>query len=612
MTARRIVLLAALCLLAYGFWISPDFKEIAAGVALFLFGMMCLEDGFKSFTGGTLEALLRHSTNRLWKSIVFGISSTTLMQSSTLVSLITISFVSAEMITLAAGIGIIMGANLGTTSGAWLIAGLGLRVDIAAYAMPMLVFGVVLLLQKSQTLKGIGYVCLGAGFLFLGIHYMKEGFEAFQGRFDLAAYAVSGLPGVLLFTVIGMLITVVMQSSHATLLIIITALSTGQVSYENALALAIGANLGSAITTALGGMTSNLGGKRLAVAHVLFNVMTASVAIALIEQMMWAVDALSGLLGIGADNLLLKLALFHTLFNLLGVLLLMPFVKQLETLLLRYLKGLPSPAEQPRYLNPQTLGTAATAVGAVKKEVARLYDNAYGLLAHGLSLRRAVITSDQSLAEAVKNTRRIMPLDLDDVYETKIKSLHSDIIAYISEAQGMALPEHIANELYTLRQASQDIVDAVKGMKHLHKNLARYGLSSNLAVRERYDAIRLQLAKLLREIEQLRLQERDEVTSLSLDALKLTLQKATRTDVSAIDEMIRTRRISPHIATSLMNDEGYAQWIGENLIDAAQGLLLSDSRTEQVAAASLSLSEQEINEIAGTPASIPSHLADKH
>jgi len=250
---QRILLTAVFLVLGYAFWASPDLKEIAAGVALFLFGMISLETGFKAFTGGALETALRRSTDRLWKSIGFGVASTTLMQSSTLVSLVTISFVSAEMISLAAGIGIIMGANLGTTTGAWLIAGLGLRVDIAAYAMPMLVFGVILLLNRSRLLKGIGYLLLGIGFLFLGIHYMKEGFDALQEGFDLAAYAVPGLAGLLLFTAIGMAVTVIMQSSHATLLVIITALAAGQITYDNALALAIGANLGSAFTTALGG-----------------------------------------------------------------------------------------------------------------------------------------------------------------------------------------------------------------------------------------------------------------------------------------------------------------------------------------------------------------------
>src|SRR5690606_3558367 len=108
---------AVVLVLGYGLWASANFKEIAAGVALFMFGMVCLEDGFKAFTGGTLESMLRRFTNRLWKGITFGVVSTTLMQSSTLVSLVTISFVSAEMISLAAGIAVILGANIGTTTG---------------------------------------------------------------------------------------------------------------------------------------------------------------------------------------------------------------------------------------------------------------------------------------------------------------------------------------------------------------------------------------------------------------------------------------------------------------------------------------------------------------
>ena len=149
---RKIILPVIFILLAYGFWISPDFKEIAAGVAIFLFGMLSLEEGFKVFTGGVLEKLLKKTTNKVWKSLGFGIVSTSLMQSSSLVSVITISFLSAGLIPLISGVGIIFGANLGTTTGAWLIAGLGLKVKISAYAMPMLVFGIILIFQKVTTM----------------------------------------------------------------------------------------------------------------------------------------------------------------------------------------------------------------------------------------------------------------------------------------------------------------------------------------------------------------------------------------------------------------------------------------------------------------------------
>ncbi|MDY0136877.1 MAG: Na/Pi symporter [Thiomicrospira sp.] len=590
---KKVVFPVILLLLAYGFWISPDFKETAAGIALFLFGMVCLEEGFKAFTGGTLETLLRKSTSHIAKSLSFGVVATTLMQSSTLVSLITISFVSAEMITLAAGIGIVMGANLGSTTGAWLIAGLGLKVDIASYAMPALVFGVIFLLQKSKTLKGLGYVFLGIGFLFLGIAYMKSGFESFQSGFDLASYAVPGLAGVLLFTLIGMLVTAIMQSSHATLLIIIAALATGQVTYENALALAIGANLGSAITTAMGGMAANLGGKRLAVAHVVFNLITAVVAIVFINQFVWVVNHLAQWIGIDDDNYLLKLALFHTLFNVLGVLLLLPFVRQLEQALIRYITFVPQSSEQPMYLFKEALETPSTAVGAVRKEVQHLFDNVYGLLAHGISLRRAVIDSQESLADAVKYTRRIMPLDVDDAYENKVKSLHNAIVAFIGDAQTKESTHVATEELYVLRQASRDLVESVKGMKHMHKNLSRYGVSSQMAIRERYDAMRLQLAQLLRELREI-VNAPEDVTSLSLDALKLSLEKSSRQFMDELDEMIRTRRIQPAVATSIMNDENYVTDISHSLIDAVRALLVKpDAR----AMANVSLNADEIEQL---------------
>ncbi|MEN8303419.1 MAG: Na/Pi symporter, partial [Campylobacterota bacterium] len=125
---RRIFLPSILLVLGYGFWISPDFKEISAGVAIFLFGMLSLEEGFRAFSGGALEKILQKSTDKLYKSIGFGVAATTVMQSSSLVSVLTISFLGAGLIGLAQGIGIIFGANIGTTTGAWLVAGFGLKV----------------------------------------------------------------------------------------------------------------------------------------------------------------------------------------------------------------------------------------------------------------------------------------------------------------------------------------------------------------------------------------------------------------------------------------------------------------------------------------------------
>ncbi len=573
MTRKQLFVPTVLLGLAIVLWFASDYMEIAVGVAFFLFGMHCLEEGFKVFTGGTLERVLRRSTDRLWKCLLFGTASTTVMQSSTLVSLITISFVSAEMIALAAGIGIIMGANIGTTTGAWLIAGLGLRVNIAAYAMPMLVFGVVMLMQNAKGVKGAGYLLMGAGFLFFGIHYMKEGFDTFQGAMDLSAYSMSGLAGVLMFTLIGMLMTVIMQSSHASLLIIITALAAGQVSYENALAMAIGANLGSAITTALGGLAANIGGRRLAAAHVIFNVISAAVAITFIGQLSWLVGWLASLIGIRPDDYLLQLALFHTIFNVLGVVILVPVVGVLASALERWIKPAPQSSEQPLYLYADALETPETAVTAVRKEVQHLFDNASGLIAHGISLKRSTIDSDASLQEAIAATRRHFPLDIEAAYEEKIKSLHSEIVGFIASARSQKNLEAVSDELYALRQASRDVAEAVKGMKHLHTNLVQYGLSENTAVRAKYDAIRLRLGKLLRQLRQLMQGETGELRALEVDAARVDLHKTSRKMLDELDELIRSHKLRPAIATSIMNDENYLMQIASNLLDAAQVVL---------------------------------------
>jgi phosphate:Na+ symporter len=315
MNYRQLILAGILGLLAFALWTSPEFKHIAAGVAIFLFGMLSLENGFRQFTGGLLERLLRRTTDTIPKSLGFGIVSTAIMQSSSLVSVITISFLSAGLLPLITGIGIIFGANLGTTTGAWLFATIGMKMSLSAFALPMLVFGVVLNFQQSRVLKAFGSILAGLGFLFLGIDFMKEGFESYQSAVDLRDYAMTGITGLLIYTGLGILATVVMQSSHATLALTLAGLATGQVTYENALALAIGANIGTTVTALIGGLSANIAGKRLAGAHLLFNISTAAIALVLIEPLRWSVDSLSALMSIAEDDYTVKLAVFHTLFN---------------------------------------------------------------------------------------------------------------------------------------------------------------------------------------------------------------------------------------------------------------------------------------------------------
>lgn len=592
---RQFLLATILIVLTYGFWVSPNFKEISAGVAIFLFGMLSLEDGFKAFTGGLLEKLLKLTTDKLWKSLSFGVVSTALMQSSTLVSMITISFLSAGLISLAAGIGIIFGANLGTTTGAWLVATLGLKVDIAAYAMPMIVFGVIFLFQKNKALKGIGYVLAGIGFLFLGIHYMKDGFEAFKSHINLTDYTMTGYRGVLVFVFVGMVATVIMQSSHATLVLILTALAAQQISYENALALAIGANLGTAISSLIGAIGANVDGRRLVVAHLIFNLLTATVAVVFIFQLMTAVDYIAVWLSIAEDNYTLKLAIFHSLFNTIGILLTLPFISQLEHFLQNLLKARTRTIAQPRHLFQSSTTLSDTAIEAVRLETVHLYDNAFDIITGGLRLFPEEVRSEQSLAHIIKNSQR-PEIDIDSQYNNNIKGLYSSIIEYISTA----LPDmsgQQADDLFAFRAAGRDIVEAIKSTKHLQKNLSRYEGTTNPYLREEYDLLRLELAECLRELEVIRKSDDDEPLILSLDNLRLRMKENDKALTRRLEARVRDKKIDAEQATSLMNDSSYAYEMTKNLVKMGEVLFSAESTELKAAEHELKLEDTELDDL---------------
>ncbi len=590
---RKALLPSILLVLAYGFWVSPDFKVISAGVAIFLFGMLSLEQGFQTFTGGTLERILQRATSSRLKSLGFGVITTTLMQSSSLVSVITISFLSAGLISLAAGIGIIFGANLGTTTGAWLIAGFGLKVKISAYAMPMLVFGVVLIFQSSKKLKGIGYILAGLGFLFLGIHYMKEGFEAFKNAIDLTRFAVGGYRGLFMFAGIGVAATVIMQSSHATLVLIITALATGQITYENALALAIGANVGTTITAILGSLSSNESGKRLAAAHLIFNVVTGVIAIAMIHHLVDLVDWLARGLGIAPDDHTLKLALFHTIFNLIGIVVMLPFVDPLVRFLQRIIPERRPEVDRPKYLTSASAEYPDTAVEAVRRETLRVYEAAIRIIIDALGLKSADIFSNEDLEKAVAARRSVSEYDVDAEYEKHIKPLYSAIIAFISETAFSRRDEE-NSILAWLRDANREIVEAVKDTKHLQKNLLRYLASDNDAIRDAYNEIRVSIAATIRELEALR-QEGDDsvIDALALDAVKLSVDQSQERISRLLTELIGRHEITPEMGSSLLNDSNYAYNVSINLVRAAEKLFASEDQTLARAARTVLLDKDE-------------------
>ena len=576
-TLRPLGMAFGLVLVVLLFLKQQSMAQLFAGVALFLLGMRYLEDGFRAFTGGALERWLAASTDRLWKSLAFGTVSTALVQSSSLITLLCIAFLSAGLISLTAGIGIVFGANLGTTTGAWLIALVGLKVDLAQVGMPLLVLGVLFERNSSARWRGTGQVLLGVGLLFLGIDMMKLGFAGMQEIFDLSAYRVGGWQGVLLYALLGTLATVLMQSSHATLMITLAALGSGQLDYGNALAMAVGANLGTTVTALIAAVGANNAGRQLAAAHILFNLLTAAVALSILPLLAQLVDTLSAWLGIMETAFTLKLALFHTLFNLLGLALMLPWVPLLVRVLARLLPPPTEPvndelAGRPRsralYLDGAARLHADSAVRVLQQELGHLAATSRLVIASALYLPsefRQDMTREPALGEVLSVPPLAEREDADALYHQHIKGIYADIVDFIGHLDCELLPEQ-QQALMDVNLAARDLVDAVKAAKHLQTNLRKHVESPRPALREGYRLLREQGRLLLGS------QARQESDSLSgaadqqQSADYLDQEQLFRSQFEQrLQQQLRSGELDGWQATSLINDLHYLLEISSNL-----------------------------------------------
>ena len=562
--------------LAYLLYVNEDSKYIVAGVAVFIIGMQFMEDGFKFFSGGILEKLIANSTNTNSKAIFLGITATAILQSSSLIAIIVISFLSAKIISLAGALGVVFGSAVGTTATTWIVSTLGVKIDIAAFALPMIIFGVIFRFYKNRNFQGFGNILLGLGFVFLGIGYMKDGFEDLKQGINLAQFAIDGYAGIIVYTLIGAFATVIIQSSSATMALTVTALVTGQIVYINAMAIAVGANIGTATTAALGAMVSNANSKRMAVGLFIFKGITAVITLASLYLMIDFVDYISKYLGIKSDDWAMKLAVFHTLFNLVGLIIFSFFIPKLVIFLKKlFVEDKDSYISKPKFLDMEVVAVPFAALKATRKETIHLYDNASEVLSHAIMLHRHRYIGKSNISKIVKESSDIIDLNIDEFYESRIKSLYSDIIDYstyfINE-----LDDEKRSYLNDLRNACRDIAESVKNTKELQKNIKKYISSNNGYIKDEYNYIREAIAKTINTINEIK-NSKDEIDVLSKsELLKEYLKGLDVIATRRIDILIREKRIDKKMATSLLNDSYHANLIISRLISVSKVLWIQD------------------------------------
>ena len=578
--AKKFLIFFGFLLLAYIVIFYENFTVILSGIAIFLIGMFFMQDGFKLLSGGVLEKLLQKFTSNTFYAIITGFFSTALVQSSSIISLVVISFLSVELLTLVQGIGIIFGSNLGSTTTAWIVSSLGVDVKISIYAMPMILFGVILRFSKSNSYKGIGNVLLGLGFIFLGISYMKDGFDTLKNSIDLASYAMEGSLGIIVYILIGGIATVVIQSSAATLAIIITALSAGSIIYINAIALVIGANVGTTFTAILASLASNENGKRVAFAHFTFNIITATIITLLIYQFQDLVDYLAPYLGISEDNYTMKLSLFHTIFSLVGIILLSPFIYQIEKLSIKLIKKKVSAQSKPKYLMDSNLTLPDTAIVSIRKEIINLYENCQKAMLHALNLHTTNLTKE-TLDIQISKELSIIDVNIDEIYQTNLKNLYSEIIKYSSFAQENMLDFH-HKEVGDLKRSASLIVEVLKDTRDIQKNLNFYLKSKNEYIKEEYNILRREMAEILIDINTLSLAQTDVEQITQLEVIKTTLAENDMASSEEIDALIREDKIKATMATSYMNDSATGYSIQKKLLEVAKILFINNNLLQEI------------------------------
>ena len=565
---KNILFFSFIILISILMYISQSFLTIIFGVCIFLYAMSVLEKSFSMMA--SLESFLKKMTKGNFQSFMFGSVTTTIMQSSGLVSVLAISFLSAGLISLASGLAIIYGINLATITTGWFLAGFGLKVDIAAYSMPLIVIGMLCMINKTQKIKGFGYFLFSIGLLFLGISYMKGGFDNIKESIDLSQFAMSGIIGLLVYTFIGIVITVLIQSSHASLTLAIAALSVGQITYENAVGIAIGSNVGSTVMAVIGSINANIEGKKLTVAHVLFNVSCAIISIIFIVPFMYITDITSDYFNIAKDDYTLRLAVFLSYFNAVGVIIFYPLIPFIEKMLNKFMKDTHkrSKVHSAKYLDEHALQFPDSALEVLNKELLHLYSNANSIIAKSISINNVDIQHSDIPAKDIIKARQIpINLDYDELYNNRFKEIYSQIIDYAVLAGSNAKPEQLS-KIMDIRRAALIMAEALKDMKNAQPNIYKYITSSNQYAKEEYDKLRVEILESLRIMYKIAtIKDPDELENQIKNLRKIYHEYDSEFN---FDVLIINKKITNKMATSLMNDTALMKNITKGMLKAAE------------------------------------------
>lgn len=459
-----------------------DIWELLAGLGIFLFGMYLLEESIRLLSGKAFKQFIRKYTSTSLRGVLSGTLATAILQSSSAVSLMILAFTGAGIMSTLSAMGVVLGSNLGTTLTAWIVATVGFKLKIEVLSLPFIGIGglVLIFLGKMPKWVNISKLLVGFGFLFMGLDYMKNSVEAMALAFDMSIFA--GLPKVV-YIFVGLMLTGIVQSSTAAMAIILSSLHSQVIPFDAACMMVIGSNIGTTITVMIGAIGGTSSKIKVALSHFLFNLITAIVAVLLFPVITIVVTNWLGF----KDEPVIGLAAFHTVFNLMGILLFFPFIGFLAKILDKLVKE--KTVRLSIYIHQAPVEIAEAAIPALHNEVLHLLR-----LSMEHNLRLLNIDPVPVLPELKKTDGSIINLSdlgIAEKYE-HIKLLQSEIFNYAAQIQGQELSEEEAKELNRALHAVRYAVAAAKSVKDIHHNIDELEGSEHPILKKHYASFRKQ------------------------------------------------------------------------------------------------------------------------
>lgn len=466
-----------------------DLLSALAGLGLFLFGMSAIESGIKTVAGSQFKVWLKKGTDSTIKSIFSGTIVTAILQSSTLVSLMVLAFVGANLLSLKSAIGVIFGANIGSTGVSWIITLFGFKAGASGLAFPLMALsglGVLFFGQKRR-LNAFFSMLMGFGLLFYGLDLMKTSIESAVDLIDLESIKQLGF---LAYIFVGFLLTLIIRSSAASMAIFLSALQAGAIDFYTASMLAIGANIGTTGTIVIGAIGGTVDKKRVAASHVLFNVLTAIIVLILYKPLTFLVLDLMDL----NDNLTLALTVFYTIFSVLGVIVLSPFISQFEQFLIKNISS--KEQKTTRFIDDIDPALSDAAVEALKNETINLFKEImrFSLLVFNVPPKE-IFKLNIKTKSVIYRSKGIINIDIQDAY-IRLKRVESDMIIFASKIGERSKDDEIYYNKILL--AIRELLYVAKIFKDIKHNIDDLSTKSDLYTENFYNESRIRVAKIFK------------------------------------------------------------------------------------------------------------------